>query len=113
MQTKEDLLALLNDIKRAELDEIGLQDQFRPFTIRHLNFYCNPNHACNRYRQFEIKKKSGKSRTITTPRPRTYMMMLQAVNKLLASIYTPSDYAMGFAKRHSVATNAAVHIGQN
>jgi len=56
MQTKEDLLTLLNLIKRAELEEIGLQDSFRPFTIKHLNYYCNPNHAFHRYRQFKIKK---------------------------------------------------------
>ena len=32
MQTKEDLLALLNRIKQAELVEMGILDEFHPFT---------------------------------------------------------------------------------
>ena len=114
MQTKEDLLALLNLIKRSELEDIGLQDQFFPITIRQLNYYCNPNHIYHRYRQFKIKKKSGKEpRQITAPRSQSYMMILQAVNDILKSMYTPSDNAMGFTEGRSVVTNANVHKGQN
>ena len=114
MQTKEDLLFLLNFIKRSKLEEIGLQDSFRPFTMKNLNFYCNPNHTIHRYRQFKIKKKSGKEpRLITAPRTQNFMMMLQAVNEILKAIYSPSDFAMGFTEGRSVVTNAAVHKGQN
>lgn len=113
MQNKEDLLALLNHVKKAELEEIGLQDSFRPFTMRHLNFYCNPNHVFHRYRQFKIKKKSGGYRQITAPRSQSFMMMLQATNEILKAVYTPSDYAMGFTEGRSVVTNASVHKGQN
>lgn len=113
MQTKEDLLALLNQIKMAELEEMGLQDSFRPLTMRHINFFCNPNHAFHRYRQFQIKKKSGGYRQITAPRSQSFMMMLQAVNEILKAMYTPSDYAMGFTEGRSVVSNANVHIGQN
>ena len=59
VQTKEELLSLLNRIKMAELQEVGLQGSFRPFTMKQLNFYCNPNNVFHRYRQFNIKKKSG------------------------------------------------------
>jgi retron-type reverse transcriptase len=113
MKTKEDLLALLNLIKRAELEEIGLQDLFYPFTMKHINYYCNPNNAFHRYRQFKVKKKSGGFRLITTPRNKSFMMMLSSVNVLLKSIYIPSDFAMGFTEGRSVVTNAAVHKGQN
>ena len=113
MQTKEDLLALLNQIKKAELEEVGLQDSFRPFAMKQLNFYCNPNHTFHRYRQFKIKKKSGGFRQITAPRSQNYMMMLQAVNEILKSMYVPSDYAMGFTEGRSVVTNAAIHKDQN
>ena len=41
------------------------------------------------------------------------MMMLQAVNKILKAIYTPSDYAMGFTEGRSVVSNATIHKGQN
>ena len=87
MQSKEDLLSLLNYIKKVELEEIGLQDMFRPITMRQLNFYCNPNHTFHRFKQFKIKKKSGKEpRQITTPRSRSYMMILQGVNEILKSM---------------------------
>lgn len=114
MSTREDLLALLNRIKQDEIHELGLDaDKFYPFTMKQLMYYCNPNHVFHRYRQFHIKKKSGGSRVITTPRNRSFMMMLQAVNEILKAIYSPSDYAMGFTEGRSVVTNATIHKGQN
>ena len=110
MKSKKDLLTLLNQIKKAEIEDLGLDlSLYHPFTIRQLNFYCNPKHTFHRYRQFNIKKKSGGFRQITTPRTRTFMMMLSAVNEILKSVYTPSDYAMGFTDGRSVVTNAELH----
>lgn len=114
MSTREDLLALLNRIKQDEVRELGYDaDNFYPFTMKHLLYYCNPNHAFHRYRQFKIKKKSGGFRQITAPRNQNFMMLLQAVNEILKAMYTPSDYAMGFTEERSVVTNATVHKGQN
>jgi len=113
MKTKENLLSLLNLIKKAELEEIGLQDQFHPFTMKHINYYCNPNNAFHRYRQFKIKKKSGGFRQITAPRNKSFMMLLSAVNEMLKSVYSPSEYAMGFTEGRSVVHNANIHKGQN
>ena len=114
LKTKEDFLNLLNQIKKAEIEEMGFDvSLFHPFTERQLNFYCNPNHAFHRYRQFKIKKKSGGFRQITAPRKQTFMMMLSAVNEILKSKYTPSNYAMGFTEGRSVVTNASIHKGQN
>lgn len=114
MSTREDLLSLLNRIKQDDVRELGFDaDKFYPFTMKHLLYYCNPNHVFHRYRQFKIKKKSGGSRQITAPRNQSFMMLLQAVNEILKALYTPSDYAMGFTEQRSVVTNAAVHIGQN
>lgn len=114
MSTREDLLALLNRIKQDEVRELGFDaDKFYPFTMKHLLYYCNPNHAFHRYRQFKIKKKSGGFRQITTPRNRSFTMLLQAVNEILKALYTPSDYAMGFTEGRSVVTNASIHKGQN
>lgn len=108
LKNKEDLLNLLNLIKKAELKDMGLDDSaFHPFTEKQLNFYCNPNHTHHRYRQFKIKKKSGNFRQITTPRTKSFMMMLSAVNQLFRSMYTPSAYAMGFTDGRSVVTNAS------
>lgn len=114
IKSKEDLLNLLNCIKRDELEEMGFDtSKFHPFTIKHLNYYCNPNNVFHRYRQFHIKKKSGGTRVITAPRNRSFMMMLQAVNEILKALYSPSDYAMGFTEGRSVVTNANTHKGQN
>lgn len=113
MKTKEDLLTLLNRIKMDEMIENGLVEHFRPFTMRHINYYCNPNHVFHRYCQFKIKKKTSGFRQITAPRNRSFMMLLQAVNELFKAHYTPSDYAMGFTKGRSVVDNASMHLGQN
>ena len=114
IKTKEDLLNLLNLIKKTEIEEMGFDaSMYHPFTEKQLNFYCNPNHTFHRYRQFKIKKKSGGARQITAPRTKSFMMMLSAVNDLLRSMYTPSKYAMGFTDGRSVVTNASVHKGKN
>ena len=113
LKTKKDLLDILNLIKKAKIDDMGLDSSmYHPFTEKQLNFYCNPNHTFHRYRQFKIKKKSGKEpRQITAPRTQTFMMMLSAINELFRSMYIPSEYAMGFTNGRSVVTNARVHVG--
>lgn len=114
MSTREDFLAMLNLIKQDEFSELGSDaDKFYPFTMKQLLYYCNPNHVFHRYSQFKIKKKSGGFRQITTPRNRSFKVLLQAVNEILKALYTPSEYAMGFAEKRSVVTNAAVHRSQN
>ena len=114
LKTKEGLLNILNLIKKAEIEDMGLDSSmYHPFTEKQLNFYCNPNHTFHRYRQFKIKKKSGGFRQITAPRTRNFMMMLSSVNELFRSMYTPSDYAMGFADGRSVVSNASIHIGMD
>lgn len=114
LKDKGDLLNLLNLIKKAEIEDMGFDSSmYHPFTEKQLNFYCNPNHTFHRYRQFRIKKKSGGTRQITAPKTQSFMMMLSAVNELFRSIYTPSEYAMGFTDGRSVVTNASVHLGMD
>lgn len=113
METKEDLLRLLNRIKQDEMAECDMSDKFYPFTIKHLNYYCNPNNSFHRYKQFKIKKKSGGFRLITAPRNQSFMLLLRYVNEIFKAIYTPSDYAMGFTEGRSVVTNADIHKGHN
>lgn len=113
MESRKDLLNLLNRIKRDEMEELGFADKFHPFTARHMNYYCNPKNAFHRYRQFKIKKKSGGFRQITAPRNRSFMFMLDCLNEVLKAVYTPSQYVMGFTEGRSVVTNAAMHKGAN
>ena len=68
METKEDFLDLLNQMKKDEMAESGMSHKFFPFTMTHLNYYCNPNNTFHRYKQFKIKKKSGGFRQITAPK---------------------------------------------
>ena len=108
IETKEQLLDLLNMIKRDETTGV-----FYPFTIKHLNYYCNPNNVFHRYKKFSIKKKSGGKRLITAPRNQSFMLILRYVNEILKAVYTPSVYAMGFVEGRSVVTNADIHKEQN
>ena len=111
--TKEDLLDLLNLVKLDEMDRLGFRDKFYPFTMRHLQYYCNPNHVFHRYRDFKIKKKSGGYRQITAPRNKSFMLILKYVNEIFKSIYIPSNDVMGFAEGRSVLDNASKHLGMN
>lgn len=113
MESRKDLLNLLNRIKRDEMEELGFADKFHPFTAKHMNYYCNPKNAFHRYRQFKIKKKSGGFRQIIAPRNRSFMFMLDCLNEVLKAVYTPSQYVMGFTEGRSVVTNAAMHKGAN
>ena len=108
LQNKEDLLQLLNDIVK---DELGSEHSFS-FSLKQLNYYCNPNNVRGRYHHFSIPKKSGGQRQISAP-SRGLSHILYYVNIMLKALYQPSDYAMGFAEGRSVVDNASRHIGQN
>lgn len=113
LETKEELLGLLNRMKQDEMAEAGMEDKFYPFTMKHLNYYCNPKNSFHRYKQFKIKKKSGDFRLITAPRNQSFMQILRFVNEMFKAMYIPSEYAMGFAEGRSVVTNANIHKSQN
>lgn len=109
MTGKADLLALLNDVKADELGDKGY-----PFTMKQINFYCNPTSVPNskRYHDFFIAKKTGGKRHISAP-----VNGLKAIqtylNIIFQAIYEPSPWAMGFTPNRSVVDNAKAHIGQN
>lgn len=108
LNSKEDLLLLLNEIVK---DELGKDDAFS-FSMKQLTYYSNPNNVRGRYRHFSIPKKSGGKRNIAAP-SKGLSHILYYVNILLKAIYQPSDYAMGFVEGRSVVDNAIRHIGQN
>ena len=107
LQTKEDLLCLLNQLKGEDLGH----DRYA-FTLCQLNYYCNPNNTRRRYTSFDIKKKSGGVRKIDAPR-RGLKNILYYLNKVFQAIYTPSPAATGFVVGKSVVDNAQCHIGKN
>ena len=77
METKDDLLLLLNCIMSDKAQEGGDERLYYPFKMPLLLYYCNPNHSFHRYRQFRIRKKSGGYRQITAPRNKSFMCMLR------------------------------------
>ena len=107
LNSKEDLLKLLNRIKA---DELG--DNAYPISLQSINYYCNPNHTRMRYRSFEIAKKSGGMRQIDAP-CRGLKNILHYLNYILQAIHNPSAAAYGFIPGKSVADNAEMHVGQN
>ncbi len=108
LKTKMDFLNLLNELKREDLG-----NDCHRFTMNQINFYCNPNrNPRKRYKDFTIPKKSGKPRTISTPRG-SLKMILTYLNVIFQTMYEPTDAAMGFVPGRSIADNAAVHIGRN
>lgn len=113
MKGKDDLLSLLNDIKRDMMAQAGAGGSFYPFTMKHINYYCNPGNTWHRYKSFQISKKSGGTRQITAPRNESFKLILRCLNELLKAVYSPSAYAMGFTEGRSVVTNAEAHKGMN
>lgn len=108
LRTKSDLLKLINTLKQEEL---GVK--YRPFTMKQLGYYCNPNNVHHRYYHFTIPKKSGGERCISAPDPHSYMHLLRYVGQILQSIYSPSAHAMGFIIGRSIVHNATAHVGMN
>lgn len=106
LQTKTDLLRLLNDLK---IDD--LQDNAYLIPMKTLNFYCNPVHD-KRYRSFSIPKKSGGERVISAP-CRGLMSILTYLNVMFEAMYEPAPCVCGFAIGKSVVDNAKCHIGKN
>lgn len=107
METKNDLLKLLNTLKKEDLG-----DNYHPFTLSLLNYYCNPNrNPKKRYKRFTIPKKSGGVREISAP-VKGLKCMLTYLNVVFQSMYEPTEAAMGFVAGRSIADNAAVHVGK-
>lgn len=108
LQSKEDLLDLLNDVRRLRFGR-----SYMYFKMSQLNYYCNPNkRRANTYSTFEIPKKSGGTRKISSPCP-SLMAMQECLNEVFKVIYEPSDVVMGFVPRRSIISNAAKHVNKN
>ena len=110
MKTQEDLLDLLNDVKRF-LD--GNPEQFRPLTMKSLNYFKNfKASGTRRYKTFSIKKKSGKLRTINAPCAGLKVFQT-CLNFILQIFYQPNANACGFVPGRSIADGAKKHVGKN
>lgn len=106
LKDRIDLINLLNEIKTD-----SLKDNIYPFNYRQLQIFCNPSNE-GRYQSFEIPKKSGGVRLISSPRGNLKWFQL-CLNEIFKALYSPSPYAMGFTVGKSIVDNARMHTNQN
>ena len=105
MQSKEDLLQLLNEVKPLLYGKKTV-----PFQMKQLTWYSNPKLAKNRYTEFKIRKKSGGERTIHAP-VSGLKAIQSALGFILQCVYEPHHAATGFVRGKSIVTNAQLHVG--
>ncbi len=105
MQTKDDFLQLLNEAKPFVYGKNSI-----PFKLNQITWYSNPKLGKKRYKEFNIKKKSGSLRTIHSP-----IRGLKAIQKtlsfILQCVFEPHNAAYGFVRNRSIVDNARVHVG--
>jgi retron-type reverse transcriptase len=106
MQSKEDFLTLLNQVKPLVFGEKTV-----PFELKQLTWHGNPKLGGARYHEFKIKKKSGGERNIHTP-IKGLKALQMAISLLLQIVFDPHKAANGFVMGKSIVDNAKVHIGQ-
>jgi len=93
LKTRQDVAALL-DIDRA-----------------HLNYHLYISPRSTRYTIFEIPKRSGGTRKITTPV--TALKIIQRkLNQVLQQVYKPRPSVHSFISSHSILSNAKTHTGR-
>ncbi len=107
LQSKEDLVKLLNDAKYMLYGE-----ECKPVQLKSLTYYANPEICKKRYQTFMIKKKSGTDRTINAP-VKGLKSILRPLNFVLQCIYEPHEAATGFVKDKSIVDNAKKHVGHH
>ena len=106
MESKNDFIGVLN------LGKVALYgDKAKPFTLKQVSYYANPNVSKTRYRQFSIKKKSGAERTIHAP-VKGLKEIQSALAVVLQCMFTPSSAATGFIWGKSIVDNAKVHVAR-
>lgn len=108
MQSKTDLLYLLNDAQNILYDKKCI-----PIILKSLNYYANPSFSRNqRYCSFTIRKKSGGNRLINSPK-KGLKRILRPLNLILQSVFEPHMDATGFIPGKSIVDNAKLHTGNH
>lgn len=105
MQSREDLLNLLNEAKPLVYGERAV-----PFELKQLTWYSNPKLGSKRYKEFKIRKKSGADRSIHAP-VKGLKALQKTLNIVLQCIFEPHHAATGFVPNKSIVDNAKLHAG--
>lgn len=99
------LIDICQGILYPEFKDRSRIDEYLIKTLAHPN-------SKNRYHSFEIKKKSGGMRTIHAPE-QNLKVILQCINLMFQTVFTPHSAAYGFVEGKSVVDNANLHCGNN
>ena len=78
-------------------------------TLNYLIYALKPH---ERYREFELRKRSGGTRTIKAPSFRLKEAQRE-IAKWLSSKYTPRPCVFGYIKHRNIQMNADCHIGKS
>jgi hypothetical protein len=105
MQSREDLLHLLNEAKLLVYGAKAVA-----FELKQLTWYANPKLGRDRYTEFKIKKKSGAERSIHSP-VKGLKSLQKTLSFVLQCVYEPHNAAMGFVRDRSILDNAQLHVG--
>lgn len=105
MKSADDLVNILNLVNRNLYGEKTI-----PLKLKFLTYHAF--HSKNKYKEFEISKKTGGTRRICAPN-KSLKSILSTLNKTFHYIHSSHASSHGFEKKKSVATNAAKHINKN
>lgn len=108
MQSVEDFASLLQFIYNQKIKHSKKDIKIR---VNILTYYGYVLKGGECYTDFEIKKKSGGKRKISSPKY-TLKVIQQCLLEILSIIYSPHKAAHGFVLGKNVATNATAHIGK-
>lgn len=106
MQDLDDLATLLN-----QCNQLIYKRPDYTISSSSLAYFIHPKTAKNRYKTFEISKKSGGKRKLHAPSKRL-KFILRSLNFLLQCVSYPHPAANGFVADKSVVTNAKKHVGK-
>ena len=111
IQNKEELLALLNAIKKLS-DTIKEGQEFQPIKLSTLTYFADyRNSGDKRYYEFSIKKKNGSERIISAP-AYSLKVIQQCLTTILTAVYEPKICVTGFRTGKSIIDNATPHKGK-
>ena len=108
MQTKEDLLSLLNLAKSTLFDK----GDEKPIQLKSLTWYANTSLSATRYNNFSIPKKRGGERIIYSP-VGSLKTIQRCLNFVLQCVFSPHKAATGFVPGKSITDNARPHVGRH
>lgn len=113
MRNQQDLLNLLNKVYRQIWEGWSTGHDFRPISMKTLNYYKNVKKSgTHRYKTFTIKKKSGKLRVINAP-VKGLKLIQKCLNEIFQSFYEKNTNAFGFIPGRNIADGARAHVGKS